>query len=416
MEHVEAHTTKLLKTVSASEMKSSAVHFMPGDVLYGRLRPYLNKVISVDFEGLCSGEFIVLPSNGEINASYLKYFLNSADFVRFAASLNTGDRPRVDFGQIGEREVPLPPLDEQKEIVAAIETQFARLDDAVAALVRARTRLKRYRASVLKAACEGRLVFTEAELARQEGRPYEPASDLLARIKAARPAPTTKRKQPVGADGNLPTANQPPLPEGWAWATLGTLLARSEYGTSTKCNYEFAGPPVLRIPNIVRGKVDLNDLKFAAETHHLSDDHALQVGDMLMVRTNGSVGLIGRTAVIRTELPSKHWFASYLLRFRFIEQDVLPLWVSNYLWSDRARAWIERNAASSAGQHNVSLTLMSGADIPVPPLAEQERIVAEVERRLSVLDRMEAEVTANLKRAESLRQAILRNAFAGRLA
>ena len=85
MEHVEAHTMKLLGTVPAGSMKSSAVHFKPGDVLYGRLRPYLNKVFRPSFEGLCSAEFIVLPENERIDGSYLQYFLNSSAFVRFAA-------------------------------------------------------------------------------------------------------------------------------------------------------------------------------------------------------------------------------------------------------------------------------------------------------------------------------------------
>ena len=77
MEHVEAHTMKLLGTVPAATMKSSAVHFKPGDVLYGRLRPYLNKVFRPTFEGLCSAEFIVLPENERIHGRYLQYFLNS---------------------------------------------------------------------------------------------------------------------------------------------------------------------------------------------------------------------------------------------------------------------------------------------------------------------------------------------------
>src|SRR5205807_1829378 len=84
--------------------------------------------------------------------------------------------------------IPLAPLAEQTRIVAEIEKQFTRLDDAVAALKRIQVNLKRYRASVLKAACEGRLVPTEAELARKEGRDYEPASELLKRTLAERRA------------------------------------------------------------------------------------------------------------------------------------------------------------------------------------------------------------------------------------
>jgi type I restriction enzyme S subunit len=152
LEHVEAHTTRLLGSVSAAEMKSTANRFHSGDVLYSRLRPYLNKVWRADHEGLCSAEFIVIPSNERIIAGYLCYRLNSPDFVSFANSLNAGDRPRVYFEQISTFETWLAPLDTQRRIVAEIEKQFTRLEAGVAALRRVQANLKRYRAAVLKAA------------------------------------------------------------------------------------------------------------------------------------------------------------------------------------------------------------------------------------------------------------------------
>src|SRR5207248_1576969 len=123
MEHIEAHSMRLLGTVPSETMKSGAVHFFAGDVLYGRLRPYLNKVFCPDFEGLCSAEFIVFAESEFLNSKYLQYFLNSIAFVSFASHLNEGDRPRVDFSQISPYKFPLPPLPEQHRIVAEIEKQ-----------------------------------------------------------------------------------------------------------------------------------------------------------------------------------------------------------------------------------------------------------------------------------------------------
>ncbi len=163
MEHVEAHSMKLLGTVPAATMKSSAVHFKPGDVLYGRLRPYLNKVYRPVFEGLCSAEFIVLPENERVDGGFLQYFLNSSGFVRFASHLNTGDRPRVDFDQLAPYEIPLPELDEQRRIVTEIEKQFSRLDEAVANLKRVKANLDRYLAATLGEAFSGKWVGTEAD-------------------------------------------------------------------------------------------------------------------------------------------------------------------------------------------------------------------------------------------------------------
>ena len=87
MEHVEAHTMRLLGTVPAGEMRSTAEYFEPGDVLYGRLRPYLNKVLCPDFEGLGSAEFIVFRQAPHMESKYLQYFLNSWDFVSFVSHL-----------------------------------------------------------------------------------------------------------------------------------------------------------------------------------------------------------------------------------------------------------------------------------------------------------------------------------------
>ena len=409
---------KLLGMGQTHDVKSAGSYFAQGDVLYGRLRPYLNKVYMPGFTGLASGEFIVFPSQNFLYNAYLKYFLNQVGFASFATRLNAGDRPRVDFSQLSDHPFPLPPLPEQHRIVAEIEKHFTRLDASVAALKRVQTNLKRYRASVLKAACEGKLVPIEAELARSEGRDYEPADQLLERIQSERRAHWAaqekrgrKYKEPVAPD----TSNLPGLPEGWAWAMVEQSLARSEYGTSVKCDYAAEGLPVLRIPNIIAGEIDLNDIKYATRPVPIDSNSALAKGDVLMCRTNGSVNLVGKTAVVSTELEPYHSFASYLLRFRLIETEVMPKWFHIYATSQLGRAFIEQHAASSAGQNNVSLSLIHRMPIPLPPLAEQRRIVAEVERRLSVIRQAGAAVGVNLARAERLRQSILKQAFSGKL-
>ena len=322
---------------------------------------------------------------------------------------------RSDYDEI---EVPLPPLPEQRRIVAEIEKQFTRLDASVAALKRTRANLKRYRASVLKAACEGTVVPTEAELARTEGRDYEPADRLLERILAERRAhceSQDKRRGQYKEPATPDTSDLPELPEGWVWAAVEQLVVRSEYRTSIKCSYDAAGVPVLRIPNIALRSVDLGNMKYASQPLPIDAQRALQIGDVLMCRTNGSITLIGKTAVVKGDLGAYHTFASYLLRFRFGETETLPNWFHLFATSQLGRSYIERHAASSAGQHNVSLALVHSMPIRLPPFAEQRRIVVEVERRLSVIQQAEATVGVSLKRAERLRQSILKRAFSGKL-
>ena len=354
--------------------------------------------------------------------------MTSPAYLRDALNQNVAEYVRQAQGGVGlahitkprfsDSHIPIPPLPEQCRIVAEIEKQFTRLDASVAALKRVRANLKRYRASVLKAACEGKLVPIEAELARSEGRDYEPADQLLERILSERRALREaqekrgrKYKEPVAPD----TSNLPGLPEGWAWAMVEQSLARSEYGTSVKCDYAAEGLPVLRIPNIIAGDIDLNDIKYATRPVPIDSNSALAKGDVLMCRTNGSVNLVGKTAVVSTELEPYHSFASYLLRFRLIETEMMPKWFHIYATSQLGRVFIEQHAASSAGQNNVSLSLIHRMPIPLPPLAEQRRIVAEVERRLSVIRQAGAAVGVNLARAERLRQSILKQAFSGKL-
>jgi type I restriction enzyme S subunit len=431
MENIEAHTMKLLGTVSASSMRSNAVHFQPGDVLYGRLRPYLNKVYCSNFEGLCSAEFIVFPPRDWIESKFLQYLLNSSGFVSFATHLNAGDRPRVDFDQIGEYQIPLVPVHEQKRIVAEIEKQFTRLDAAVAALKRVQANLKRYRAAVLKAACEGRLVPTEAELARREGRSYEPASVLLQRILAERRArweaaqlgrfkalgkvPNDDKWKSKYEESIPPDSALSKLPEGWLWATLSQVSWNASYGTSEKCDYGWPGPAVLRIPNVASGKIDLTDIKHAHESHEFDESDTITIGDMLIVRTNGSRDLIGRSAVVQESFRSPHLFASYLIRYRLTGELSLLAWMRTIWDSPWNRAQIESLAATTAGQYNVSVGKLNGLPMQLPPADEMQRIAAEIDRRISTIDELEAQAGANLARAERLRQSILRQAFEGKL-
>jgi len=404
---------------SAKAAELGCKFLKPGDVLIARMPDPLGRacifpgdpkpcVTAVD---VC----IVHSGNQGVDHRWLMLFINSPQIRAEIASYQSGStRKRISRSNLARILFPVPPLPEQRRIVAEIETQFTRLDAGVAALERARANLRRYKATVLKSACEGRLVPTEAELARAEGRDYEPAGRLLARILAQRRArweaehPGKQYEEPNPPD----TENLPELPEGWVWASLERLSWHSNYGTSQKCDYEVTEAPVLRIPNIVNGTVDLQDLKYATMPQALGRSDELAPGDLLIVRTNGSRDLIGRSALVRTEFNRPYFFASYLIRFRIIQ---VSDWIATIWDAPFMREWLERAAATSAGQYNISVGTLNHLPIPIPPLAEQRRIVAEVERRLSVVAALEVAVVAALARARRLRRAVLERAFEGRL-
>ena len=349
----------------------------------------------------------------EISRPYLNYFMRS-QFHRLNSNPRGVGIPHVDPNIFSSILLPLAPLAEQQRIVEEIEKQFTRLDAAVEALRAAQAKLKRYRASVLNAAVTGRLVPTEAVVARTEGRDYEPAGQLLQRILAERRVRLESQKH--RREYQEPTAHRtselPELPDGWISTTVEQVSFLVQYGTSAKASSDATGVPVLRMGNIREGSLDTTDLKYLPTGNPEVKKTLLDHGDLLFNRTN-SAELVGKSAVFKGE-SSPASFASYLIRVSFgdgFSSEFGCLYINSHL----GRNYIARVRNQQVGQANVNGTKLAAMPIPLPPIAEQHRIVMEVERLLSVAQQAEAAVEANLKRAERLRQAILKRAFGGRL-
>ena len=405
---------------SQKSRELNCTHLVAGDVLIARMPDPLGRacVFPGDQKAAVTAVDVCIVRTGSSgpNHHWLIWFVNAPEFRNEIALLQSGStRKRISRKNLATIALPLPPLPEQHRIVAEIEKQFTRLDASVAALQRAQVNLKRYRASVLKAACQGELVPTEAELARAEGRDYQPADQLLQRILAqrrarweAQPKRRGQYKEPLPPD----TSDLPELPEGWLWATVAQLSSRIEYGTSSKAGSDSSGMPVLRMGNIQNGELDFSDLKYLARDDPETLKTTLIPGDLLFNRTN-SAELVGKTAVYKASHPPAS-FASYLIRVS-LSCDVAPAYVCGCINSQHGRLYINQVKNQQVGQANVNGTKLAGMPVPLPPLAEQRRIVAEVERRLSVIQQAEATVEANLKRAERLRQSILQQAFSGKL-
>lgn len=378
-------------------MKSAGMVFGEGDTLYGRLRPYLNKVCRPPFDGVASAEFIVFKATPALAPGFLLYFLSQPDFVSFATLANEGDRPRVKWSQLASYPVKLPPLDEQRRIVAAIEEQFSRLDVGVASLERAKRNIARVRASILSAAVTGRLVPQDPT--------DEPAAVLLANVGAAVVARRRPKLRRIDLNG-LP-------PSGWAQTRIADVVVTLDYGSSAKATSEpDAGVPILRMGNIQDGEILFDDLKYLPTTHPDSSAFVLTAGDLLFNRTN-SPELVGKCAVFRgADAPVA--FASYLVRAR-TAPGVDPRYLSFWINSSPGRKYIAEVRSQQVGQANVNATKLAEMPIWLPPEAEQTRIVEEVDRHLSVLKSMSHAIEVARLRANRLRQAILREAFTGRL-
>jgi type I restriction enzyme S subunit len=321
-----------------------------------------------------------------------------------------------------EQEVPLAPLPEQRRIVAEIETQFTRLDAAVAALERAQANLRRYKAAVLKAACEGRLVPTEAELARAEGRAHEPADRLLARILAERRVrweaepPSKRYKEPAPPDvEELPALSGvegPELPEGWGWAALDQLTWHITSGSRGWAKYySDQGSIFVRAQDIKTDDLVLDDVAHVDLPGSVEGTRTKVCENDLLITITGAN--VTKTALVRHQLDD-----AYVSQHVGLVRPVIGK-TGQYLYywivsPANGRRILEKDAYG-AGKPGLNLTNLRELIVAFPPLPEQRRIVAEVERRLSVVAALEASVAAALARARRLRQAVLKQAFEGRL-
>jgi type I restriction enzyme S subunit len=400
MDHVESQTTRIIGYVAASEMKSSAARFFSGDVLYGRLRPYLNKVTQPTFDGLASAEFIVFPDTRHIRSQFLKYRLNAADFVSFASHINEGDRPRVSFDQIGDFAILLPPPNEQDRIVAKIEELYSELDNAIESLKTARQLLQVYRHAILKHAFEGKLT---AQWREDKQSSLAVAAQHLTQLAAGGATISDSDRE-----------NLPKLPNGWAYVRLGQTIDEPKYGTSKKCDYETKGVGVIRIPNIVSGAIDDSDLKFAQFDDDEIQAYGLRRGDILIIRSNGSISIVGKCAVVRSR-DEQYLHAGYLIRMRPNTKVVDSDYLHSVLSCHALRVQIEAKAKSTSGVNNINSGELQSLIIPLCSVEEQTALLARLSQALTRFDQLETEIDRQLKMADALRQSILKNAFSGKL-
>ena len=206
----------------------------------------------------------------------------------------------------------------------------------------------------------------------------------------------------------------PELPQVWTYIRLGNLIDEPKYGTSKKCDYGINGVGVLRIPNIAHGVIDASDLKFAYFEEEEVKTYKLKEGDILTIRSNGSISLVGKCAII-SELEESFVFAGYLIRLRPNQALVLPGFLISILSSHFLRMQIEQKAKSTSGVNNINSSEIRDLIVPICSIEEQDRLMQYLASNLSSSDMIDAEINMQIVRSEVLRQSILKQAFSGQL-
>ncbi|WP_051529283.1 restriction endonuclease subunit S [Meiothermus cerbereus] len=398
------------------QVRKGYTAFVEGDILFAKITPCMeNGKIAVArnlHNGIGFGTtelHVVRPESG-IDAQYLFYFLVRQDYRTQAAHSMTGTagQLRVPADFLRSSFLPLPPLNEQRRIVEKLEELLSDLDAGVATLRQALAKLKRYRQAVLKAAVEGELSREWREANKDR---LEPASKLLERILAERRDRSSGSKKYRELEPPN-TSELPELPEGWVWASVEQVghvqLGRQRSPKNRSKDYP---TPYIRAANITEKGLDLSDVLDMEFTPQELEVYRLLPGDIVLSEASGSPDQVGKPAIWGGEIENC-CFQNTVIRLRpalISSQYLLAVFRSYYVTGVFARI------AGGVGINHLSAGKFARIAIPIAPYEEQAYIVAEVDRRLSEADRLEATLQANLKRAERLRQAILKKAFSGEL-
>jgi len=408
------------KTISLEAVEKSTTNIVPKNTIIVVTRVGLGKVglapqeicFSQDAQGL-------IEEKNQIFPDYALYYLSQA--VQVFKYKNRGTTiSGVTTKQLKQLEFIFPPFQEQRRIVAKIEELFSSLDAGVAALERAKANLKRYRASVLKAAVEGKLT----EQWRKEHPPTETASRLLERILHERHRKWEEEQlAKYDAQGKTPpkgwkekyrepakpdTRDLPELPEGWCWASLDQLGETTTGFTPSTAIPEFFGGGIPFFK-----PTDLDAGYFLRDYRESLTEQGAQVGRLLpalsiLVTCIGAT--IGKTGLARVSCATNQQINSVTV----VKGLVSPHYVFWFLTSPFGQGQIVGNSSATT-LPILNKSRFEALPIPLPPIEKQLAFVEAIEDQYSIVEHLETELDAKLKNAQTLRQSILHRAFTGRL-
>lgn len=315
------------------------------------------RVLAKDLPANTNQAVAIIRPKEAVDSEFLCWFLQyaSANEIVSPGRRGTGLQ-NLNLSQISAAVVPIAPLFEQRRIVVKLDALMARLARARAELDRVLALSRNIRRSTL----EEHFSSTGHETIRLE--------DVLEDIR---------------------------------------------YGTAKKCEYG-DGTPVLRIPNIQSGRITTDDLKSAEFDQPELEKLSLRQGDVLVIRSNGSRDLVGKSAVVGQEAAGM-LYAGYLIRLRVSQSRMLPDYLHSYLSAPSSRVVIEDLARSTSGVNNINAQQLKSLVLPLPTLDVQRQIVSTAWAAFARADRLEAEAARARALLDRLESAILAKAFKGEL-
>ncbi|MFH0729480.1 MAG: restriction endonuclease subunit S [Pseudomonadota bacterium] len=384
MSNVEEESGKidLKKTRKIKEVKRGYTPFMEGDILFAKITPCMENgkvAVAIGLKngiGFGSTEFHVARPIEKVSSKYIFYFLVQRVYRKNAQYNMTGSagQRRVPKSFLCDSQIPIPPVPEQHRIVAKIEELFSSLDKGIETLKTAHQQLKVYRQAVLKWAFEGKLTNENV------------------------------------VDGELP--------EGWKWVDIGFFLSPDKKGISTgpfgtmlkKSEHQNGGVAVLGIENIGEGVFQMpNKIFITKDKAKELNSFRVKADDIIISRS----GTVGEICLVPKKMENSI-ISTNLIKVS-INHNVLNAKYFVYLFQGgRVRQQVF-DLCKGSSRAFLNQAILKSLVFPYCPLPEQEAIVAAIESRLSVCDKIEESIEHSLKQAESLRQSILKQAFEGKL-
>jgi restriction endonuclease S subunit len=355
LEHIEPETGRRIgsRTIDLGKLTGRKPTFRAGQIVYGYLRPYLNKVWVSEFDGCSSVDQFAFNVRGDIaDTQYVAAFMRSDTFLRRSAVVTTtGQLPRISIEEIEAVEVELPPLAEQRRISTKLRATMASVKAA-------------------RGAAEERLA----------------AAEVL---------PAAYLREVFGVTE-------------WPLAQLHDVSRVVTDGTHLPPPFTDYGVPFLFVRNMVAGRIDLDVAKYISEEtyHELTQKHRAERGDLLY----SAVGSFGVAVVVQTD--ARFAFQRHIAHIKPDSERVDPHFLAHFLNSPRGRAQSEA-VATGGGQRTVTLTDLRKFQVPVPPLPEQQRIAENLGKHLSSAELIITRCREELAAIKALPAALLREAFSG---
>ncbi len=416
------------ETITDAGVKNSSAKIFPSDTLllamYGATvgRTGITKIEAATNQAICA----IFPKE-IIRRDFLYWFFRQHRYT-FIQQSKGGAQPNISQTVINQTKVPLPELELQDKLVSILDQIQAKkvldltlipdefkekvkiafhcksivssIEDEILLQIK---KLKRLRQQIQQDAIQGKLVPQNPD--------DEPAGKLLERIKAEKELLVKQKK--IKKEKPLPPIKPEEIPfeipKNWVWCKLGDMACNIEYGTSEKADLNLGDVPILRMNNILNGKLDFTMLKYVSASITDLPKLFLRNGDLLFNRTN-SWELVGKSAVFHGK-DDLMTFASYLIRVQFNETIAVDF-INYYINSLQCRiTQVEPEIIQQNGQANFNGTKLKNIICPLPPLSEQHRIVQKIDQLMKYCDELAATIQQNQNYTKELLQVALKEAL-----